>query len=87
MGAKPSYILRRAKSLNMRGSEHRSREGSCDQGAKLFLSEKFINCRQMRPVINLKRLNNWVEPQQFKMEGLRTLKEILRMNDGEGGPQ
>jgi len=36
---------------------------------------------QMRPVINLKRLNEWVEPQHFKMEGLGTLRELLRLND------
>jgi len=36
---------------------------------------------QMRPVINLKRLNEWVEPQHFKMEGMGTLKELLRLND------
>ena len=36
---------------------------------------------QMRPVINLKRLNKWVEPQHFKMEGMGTLKELLRVND------
>jgi len=36
---------------------------------------------QMRPVINLKRLNERVEPQHFKMEGMGTLKELLRLND------
>ena len=35
----------------------------------------------MRPVINLKSLNEWVEPQHFKMEGLGTLTELLRVND------
>jgi len=35
----------------------------------------------MRPVINLKRLNEWVTPQHFKMEGMGTLKELLRVND------
>ena len=35
----------------------------------------------MRPVINLKKLNEWVEPQNFKMEGMRTLRELLRVND------
>ena len=35
----------------------------------------------MRPVINLKRLNEWVEPQHFKMEGIGTLRELLRVND------
>ena len=35
----------------------------------------------MRPVINLKKLNEWVKPQHFKMEGIGTLKELLRVND------
>ena len=36
---------------------------------------------QMRPVINLKNLNEWVAPQHFKMEGMGTLRELLRVND------
>lgn len=36
---------------------------------------------QMRPVINLKKLNEWVAPQHFKMEGMGTLRELLRVND------
>jgi len=35
----------------------------------------------MRPVINLKKLNEWVEPQHFKMEGMGTLRELLRVNN------
>ena len=35
----------------------------------------------MRPVINLKKLNEWVEPQHFKIEGMGTLRELLRVND------
>ena len=31
---------------------------------------------QMRLVINLKRLNKWVEPQNFKMEGMGTLRVV-----------
>jgi len=45
----------------------------------LFLVPK--NGGQMRLVINLKRLNEWVEPQHFKMEGMGTLKELLRVNE------
>ena len=36
---------------------------------------------QMRPVINLKKLYEWVIPQHFKMEGMGTLRELLRMDD------
>ena len=35
----------------------------------------------MRPVINLKRLNEWVITEHFKMEGIPTLKDILRSGD------
>lgn len=34
-----------------------------------------------RPVINLKALNSWVQPQHFKMEGIHTLRELLVRND------
>ena len=36
---------------------------------------------QLRPVINLKKLNEWVAPQHFKMEGISTLRELLKAND------
>ena len=32
---------------------------------------------RMRPVINLKAFNFWVQPQHFKMEGIHTLREIV----------
>ena len=32
---------------------------------------------RMRPVINLKALNFWVQPQHFKMEDIHTLREIV----------
>ena len=35
----------------------------------------------MRPVINLKALNQWVETPHFKMEGLATLRDLLRQGD------
>ena len=35
----------------------------------------------MRPVINLKALNQWVEIPHFKMEGLTTLRDLLRQGD------
>ena len=36
---------------------------------------------QMRPVINLKCLNQWVEAPHFKIEGIATLKDLLRPAD------
>ena len=35
----------------------------------------------MRPVINLKELNTYVAPHHFKMEGLHTLKDLLKTGD------
>jgi len=35
----------------------------------------------MRPVINLKALNKWMETPHFKMEGLPTLRDLLRQGD------
>ena len=35
----------------------------------------------MRPVINLKKLNEWVTPQHFKIEGMGTLRELVRTNN------
>lgn len=36
---------------------------------------------RQRPVINLKALNLFIEPQHFKMEGLHTVKEIIKPGD------
>ena len=41
----------------------------------LFLAPKTEG--RMRPVINLKALNFWVQPQHFKMEGIHMLQEIV----------
>ena len=34
-----------------------------------------------RPVVNLKRLNEYIVPHHFKMEGIHTLRDLLRRND------
>ena len=49
-----------------------------------FYSTLFLVAKkggQMRPVINLKRINEWITPQHFKMEGMSTLRELLKTND------
>ena len=51
---------------------------------KSFYSTLFLVPKKgghMRPVINLKKLNEWVKPQHFKMEGIGTLRELLRGNE------
>ena len=37
-----------------------------------------------RPIINLKRLNTYLEVPHFKMEGINTLKDVLQKNDFMG---
>ena len=45
----------------------------------LFLVAK--RNRQMRPVINLKQLNHWIEAPHFKMEEIPTLRDMLHPGD------
>ena len=53
----------------------------CHKGfySNIFLVPKKNS--QMRPVINLKRLNEWVITERFKMEGISTLKDLLKSGD------
>jgi len=46
-----------------------------------FYSTLFLVPSQMRPVINHKQLNQWVETPHFKMEGISTLRDLLRAGD------
>ena len=47
--------------------------------SNLFLVSKKNG--QMRPVIILKRLNQWMSAEHFKMEGISTLRDLLRPGD------
>ena len=52
--------------------------------AKGFLSQLFIVPKKdggMRPIVNLKSLNSFVETVHFKMEGIQMVKDILRPGD------
>lgn len=49
-----------------------------------FLSTLFLVPKKdggQRPVINLKNLNSFVEVPHFKMEGIHTLKGLLKKGD------
>jgi len=55
-----------------------------EQAAKGFQSQLFTVPKKdggRRPIINLKRLNSFVEEVHFKMEGIHTLKDILKPGD------
>ena len=47
--------------------------------SRLFLVPK--KDQQMRPVINLRPLNNFLRHEHFKMEGIHTVKDLLRQGD------
>lgn len=54
-----------------------------EQAAKGFQSQLFSGPKRAggRPIINLKRLNSFVETVHFKMEGIHMLKDILKPGD------
>ena len=83
--AKPSYILHRVRPSDTRGGESAVGKGCCPSmqpsASREFLLNSLSSTQEMRPVINLKKLNEWVTPQHFKMEGIGTLRELLRVND------
>ena len=72
------YLLQNPKPLDTGGGGCPTREGGSGQGTQESFTELsflFPMRDQMRPVINLKRLNNCMKPQHLKMEELATLKE------------
>jgi len=80
--AKPSYIFKREKPLDTGGGMCPFGKGHYNQTTQSSTSREFffLVTKKGGTVINLKRLNKWVEPQHFKMEGLGTLRELLRLN-------
>ena len=55
-----------------------------DQTNNQFVSQLFAVPKKdgaIRPIINLKALNRFVEVSHFKMEGIHMLKELLRPGD------
>lgn len=47
----------------------------------LFLVEEGQGTGEFRPVINLKALNRFLTKERFKMEGLHTVRSLLRVED------
>ena len=55
-----------------------------DAQCRGFYSTLFLLLKknmQMRSVINLKQLNQWVDTPHFKMEGISTLRDLLRARE------
>ena len=76
-----SLIHEEIKKLLQKGAITKLLPSEAQQG---FYSYLFLVPKKdggMRPVINLKRLNEYVVPHHFKMEGIHTLKDLLRRND------
>ena len=87
--AKPSYILHRAKLIATDRGEYSIREGCHHSGVEPSSSREFllnpVPCSQERRSDETTHQPQKVErvggPQHFKMEGMGTLKELLRVND------
>jgi hypothetical protein len=47
----------------------------------LFLRKRLRALKKFRPILNLKRLNSFVRYEHFKMEGLDSVKYLLKPND------
>ena len=55
-----------------------------DESCPGFYSQLFVVPKKdggHRPIINLKKLNQFVKPQHFKMESINMLRDILKQRD------
>ena len=79
-----AQIQEEISSLREKGAISVVADPSHSQKQTEFFSNLFLVPKKngsMRPVINLKALNQWVETPHFKMEGLPTLQDLLRQGD------
>ena len=63
---------------------HKQAIEECSSQGRGFLSSVFLIPKKdggQRPVINLKSLNEFVQTEHFKMEGIHLLKDLLRQGD------
>ena len=73
--------------LNQLRSRRTSAERGCGRGggaSRGILLNPVLSPQKdggQRPVINLKALNSFIQPQHFKMEGVHTLKELMKPGD------
>lgn len=74
-----ALLREEVKSLLQKSAISPQRESIGGFYSTLFLVPKMGE--QMRPVINLKCVNQWVEAPHFKMEGIATLQDLLRVGD------
>jgi hypothetical protein len=83
----PSNAQMSADQLSIRNEEVWAllQKGAAVRASKIgFVSSMFIIKKAsggFRPIINLKKLNDFLVYRQFKMEGLPTLKHFIRKGD------
>ena len=83
--AEPSYVLSREKPANTRGSRYTVREGGCCLDIEPSTSGEFLFHTLPGPQKGSDEASD--KPQEvkrighFKMEGMGSLRELLRMND------
>ena len=76
-----SLITEEIRDLLIKGAVSQLSEHQIPDG---FFSNLFLVPKKdggQRPVINLKALNGFVRPEHFKMEGIPTLKDIVKPGD------
>ena len=75
-----ALLLEEIKELLHKGAIILPSGDAADFISTLFLVTK--KSGQMKPVIDLKQLNHWVETPHFKMEGIPNLRDLLRQGIG-----
>ena len=75
------FVNREVQSLLLKGAIEQTPQGL----VKGFISPIFTipkkGGEERRPIINLRALNTFLSPPHFKMEGLKTVKDLLRQGD------
>lgn len=72
-------VEKEVQELLEKGAIERAEDSSAEFVSNIFLVEK--KDKGMRPMISLKDLNEWVEYNHFKMEGIHMLRNLLRRGD------
>jgi len=83
----PLYLTKKQEILIQKEIEEMLEKGAIQQAqptVNQFLSSIFLVPKKdggNRPVINLKKLNEFIPYQHFKMEGLHSLQSLMEQDD------